>query len=120
MLNDLCIQHIYIPTSKPIKLFNDNTASVCWFKKTTTKGLHHITICENAIQEYVDNEFVSNCHIGSKQNLADIFTKEFKDISLFLTLRNMITSVPLEILTNRRMGRNAHYAHVSSSIRKNY
>ena len=104
-----------MPTSQPIEVFNDNTACVCWSKKTTTKGLRHITVRENAIRESVDNKFVTIRHIGSKQNLADIFTKEMKDISLFLTLRNMVTSIAPPIIINRRKGGNAHHARVFSS-----
>ena len=119
MLNDLKIKDLYIPHNQPIELYNDNTACVCWSKKTTTKGLRHITIRENAIRESVDSKFVSIRHIGSKQNIADIFTKEFKDVSLFLTLRNMVTSVPPAFLINRRKGGNARYAQSSSSPFKN-
>ena len=54
----------------PIIGYNDNTVCVCWSKLTTTKGLWHITINENAIRESVDNMFVKG-----KTNLADLFTK---------------------------------------------
>ena len=101
MLHDLQLKHIFMPTNRPIHLYNDNSACVCWSKKTTTKGLRHLTVRENAIRESVDKKFISVRHIGSKQNLADIFTKEFKNVSLFLTIRNMITSVaPLTKIKN--------------------
>ena len=74
-------------------------------KKTTTKGLRHLTVRENAIRESVDKNFISGKHIGSKRNLADIFTKEFRDVSMFLTLWEMITSVAPSIkINNRRKG----------------
>ena len=116
MLTDLHLQHIFMPTSKPIEIFNDNTACVCWSKKTTTKGLHHITVREN-VRESVDSKFISVKHIGSKQNLADIFTKEFKNISLFLTLRDMITSIaPLVKNHNRSKGGIVRYMRACSSV----
>ena len=110
MLTDLNLKHIFMPTSSPIELYNDNTACVCWSKKTTTKGLRHITVRENAIRESIDSKFISVKHIGSKQNLADIFTKEFKNMSLFLTLRDMITSIaPLIKINSHSKGGIARY-----------
>ena len=116
MLTDLNLKHIFMPTSRPIELYNDNSACVCWSKTTTTKGLRHLTVRENAIRESVDNKFISVRHIGSKQNLADIFTKEFKNISLFLTLRDLITSVaPLVQINNHNKGGIVRYMCACSS-----
>jgi hypothetical protein len=58
----------------------------------TTKGLRHITIRENAIRESVDNKFIRVLHIEGKTNIADIFTKEMKDILHFCTLRDLLVS----------------------------
>lgn len=37
----------------PITIWNDNRACVCWSKNTTTKGLRHVQIRENAVHEGV-------------------------------------------------------------------
>ena len=37
----------------PLQLYNDNMACVLWTKSTTTKGLRHITIWENATTESI-------------------------------------------------------------------
>jgi hypothetical protein len=93
MADDLNISHILMP-GHPIKVYNDNNACVCWSKSLTTKGLRHITIRENAIRESVDNHFIEVLHIAGKTNLADMFTKEMKDVNHFLKLRNYIVSEP--------------------------
>jgi len=53
---------------------------------STTKGLRHIQMKENCISENVHNNFIQVCHIHGKINLADIFTKEMKDVSHFIEL----------------------------------
>ena len=93
IIQDMECTHIYTPTHKPIQVFNDNNACVCWYKSSTTKGLRHVSIRDNAIRESVANKTVSIRHIEGKINLADIFTKELKDKNAFLTMRNQITSI---------------------------
>ena len=78
----------------PINVYNDNNACVCWSKSTTTKGLRQITIRENAIRESVDNDFIKVLHIAGKTNIADLFTKEMKDISHFTKLSNLVVTSP--------------------------
>ena len=75
IINDMNTAHIYTPNKEPIQVYNDNNACVCWSKSTTTKGLRHITIRENAIRESVSNKTVSIKHIEGKINIADIFKK---------------------------------------------
>ena len=89
MCHDLDMQTIYMPGA-PINVYNDNNACVCWSKTHTTKGLHHITIRENAICESMDTKFIDVRHIAGKTNLADMFTKEMKDTSHFITMRDLI------------------------------
>ena len=91
---DMNAQNIYIPNADPIEIYNNNNAYVCWGKSTTTKGLCHMTIRENAIRKSVTNKVVSSTHIEGKINIADIFTKGLKDANLFIILRNLITSIP--------------------------
>ena len=95
MAIDLKIEHILLPKD-PIKVYNNNMACVCWSKATTTKGLRHITIRENAIRESVDSKFIAVAHVAGKKNIADIFTKEMKDTALFIVLRDLIVTDPPE------------------------
>lgn len=83
----LDVKHLFMPTTNII--YNDNKACVQWSKCATTKGLRHIQMRENRIRENITSDFVSICHIEGKVNLADIFTKEMKDTSHFVELRNM-------------------------------
>lgn len=74
----------------PTEIYNDNSACVNWSKATTTKGLRHIQMRENAIREAVANDFVSVKHIEGKVNLADMFTKEDKDVEHFVRTRDHV------------------------------
>ena len=76
----------------PTTVFNDNNACVCWSKNTTTKGLRHIQMRENAIRESVLNDFVSVKHIEGKINLSDMFTKEDRDAEHFIQIRDLVLS----------------------------
>jgi hypothetical protein len=84
----LGIKETFMPGTNVI--FNDNQACVNWSKSTTTKGLRHIQIWENQIRENIANQFVSIHQIDGKKNLADLFTKEMKDISHFVELRDLM------------------------------
>jgi hypothetical protein len=70
-------------------IFNDNKACVQWSKNATTKGLRHIQMRENQVRENVMSKFVSIQHIDGKLNLADIFTKEMKDVAHYVELRDL-------------------------------
>jgi hypothetical protein len=76
--------------STPTPIYNDNSACVCWSKATTTKGLRHIQMRENAIRESVLSDFITIQHIEGKLNLADMFTKEDKDTAHFIQIRDLI------------------------------
>ena len=84
----------------PTQIFNDNSACVCWSKATTTKGLRHIQMRENAIREAVLSDFVSVSHIEGKVNLADMFTKEDKDTPHFILAKHHVMGHSLEYLFN--------------------
>jgi hypothetical protein len=83
----------------PTPIYNDNAACVCWSKNTTTKGLRHIQIRENAIRESVINKFVDVRHCEGKRNLSDMFTKEDRDAAHYIIIRDyiMCDSIPNEI-----------------------
>jgi hypothetical protein len=72
----------------PTQVYNDNQGCVDWCKTTTTSGMKHICLRENAIRESIVNEEISIHHISGKRNPADIFTKELKDASHFCMLRD--------------------------------
>jgi hypothetical protein len=70
-------------------IYNDNNACVQWSKNTTTKGLHHIQMKENRVRENILSKFVTIRHVDGKVNIADIFTKEMKDTTHFVELRDL-------------------------------
>ena len=74
----------------PTPIYNDNAACIAWSKTTTTKGLRHIQIRENAVREAVLDDFASIRHVEGKVNLADLFTKEDKDVAHFQRTRDII------------------------------
>jgi hypothetical protein len=86
-LTFLNVKHIFMPDTTVI--YNDNKACIEWSKKATTKGLRCIQMRENRISENVLSHFVSIEHIYGKLNVADIFTKEMKDIAHFVELRDL-------------------------------
>jgi hypothetical protein len=87
LLEFLGVKDLFMPNTTII--YNDNRACVLWSKKATTKGLRHIQMRENRVRENIASQFVDVCHIDGKINLADIFTKEMKDTSHFVELRDL-------------------------------
>ena len=67
-------------------IYNDNMACVLWSHNKTSKGLRHIQVKENFIKENID--LLSIQHIQGKINPADILSKEDKDPSHFVSIRN--------------------------------
>ncbi len=88
ILEFLEVKHIFMPGTTTV--FNDNNACVNWAKRCTTKGLRHIQMRENHVRENVESQFVHIKHIGGKVNLADLFTKEMKDTTHFVELRDLM------------------------------
>jgi hypothetical protein len=87
LLEFLGVKDLFMPNTTII--YNDNRACVLWSKKATTKGLCHIQMRENRVRENIASQFVDVRHIDGKINLADIFTKEMKDTSHFVELRDL-------------------------------
>jgi len=87
ILEFLGVKDIFMPSTSII--FNDNNGCVQWSKAATTKGLRHIQMRENRIRENIVSKFVKILHIDGKINLADVFTKEIKDISHFVEIRDL-------------------------------
>ena len=71
-------------------IYNDNNACVCWSHNMTTKDLRHIQIRENGIREMVQKNLIEVQHISGKTNLADLFTKEDKDVEHFISIRDVL------------------------------
>jgi hypothetical protein len=84
----LDVKEIFMPGSTTI--YNDNRACVIWSKCSTTKGLRSIQMRENMIRENILSKFVTISHVDGKLNLADMFTKEMKDIAHFVHLRDLL------------------------------
>ena len=80
----------------PTTIYNDNMACVLWSKNRTTRSIRHIQIRENAVHEAVQNKTADVKHVARIDNLADIFTKEDKDNTHFIRIRDSILSRPLD------------------------
>ena len=95
ILQDLDLDSTMV--TKPFTIYNDNQACIDWSKTLTSKGLRHITIRNNAVRESVQNRFADIKHIEGKLNPSDGFTKEEKDTSHFLSIRDILVSPPLNL-----------------------
>ena len=93
-INELNLKSIIIPNT--INIYNDNRTCVDWSETTTTKGLRHITIRENAVRESIETGLVEHEHIQGLLNVSDIFTKEDKDINQFIQLHDILVSDPFQ------------------------
>ena len=71
-------------------VYVDNAACVDWSKNTTTKGLRHIQMRENHVRENIITHLLTIKKIDGKLNLADLFTKEHKDIAHYVMIRDMM------------------------------
>lgn len=92
MINDLNLTKDLM--SSPTKLYNDNMACIHWSRNSTSKNIRHLQIRDNAIRESVQNKTIAVIHIDGKLNLADIFTKEDKDVAHYLLIRDSLVKLP--------------------------
>ncbi len=76
-------------------IYNDNKGAVDWSNSSSTKGMRHVNIRENAVREAI-HEFneITVSHIPGQSNPADILTKEFKSDVTFRALRGLLLSYP--------------------------
>ena len=90
-----------INLSQATAIYNDNQGAVNWSNTSSTKGMRHVNIRENAVREAI-HEFneVSVSHIPGPCNPSDIFTKEFKSDVTFRSLRGLLLFSPTHILSN--------------------
>ncbi len=63
--------------------------------------MNWVHLCENLVSENVLSNNITVSHIPGKSNLSDIFTKEFRDVSHFLSLRNLSLVLSTEFSTGR-------------------
>eukprot|EP00957_Ditylum_brightwellii_P182658 13913403-Ditylum_brightwellii.AAC.1 len=79
---------------KPTPVYNDNRACMDWCHSSSNKGMRHIDMKENLICECVHHGDLRVEHIQGKLNLSDLMTKEHKDVSLFLAMRDCVVPLP--------------------------
>jgi len=92
IIQDLDLQNDLLTSTT--KIYNDNMACVLlWSKNLTTKGPRYLQIRENAIIENKDKIDIQ--HNSSQINPVDIFSKEDKDPSHFIKLRDSMIHSPL-------------------------
>ena len=84
----ILFRDINLPITSPMSIKNDNQGAIHWTKGTTTKKMRWVDLRENLVGENILNKNIDVTHIPGKLNLSDIFTKEFRDVSQFLFLRN--------------------------------
>ena len=96
LLEDLNLLSTF--TNGPIPIHNDNQSAVQWSYHMTQKATRYIQIRDNAVREEVQSGFIKPVHIPGKQNLADLFTKELKDVSAFEMIRDILVVSEAEAL----------------------
>ncbi len=90
ILSDLSL----LDNSSPSPVYIDNCGAVDWSISFSSKGMRHVNIHANGIQEaWLLNE-ISIHHIPGVSNPADLFTKEFKSDTLFHTLHGLLLFYP--------------------------
>ena len=110
ILKDLQLDKLFI-TDKMLVL-NDNMAGVQWSKNKTSKGLRHVQIKENGVRE--NKHLIDVRHCEGSTNLADMMSKEDKNASHFIAIRNEI--VPPPFTANRTSVQNNIQVRFSSKI----
>ena len=71
-------------------------ACVQWTKNRTTKSIRHIQLRENAVREAVQNGTITVHHVPGKSNPSDILTKEDKDSTHYISMRDCVVSAPID------------------------
>ena len=92
IIEDLDMTEYFFQPTTPI--FNDNAGCVDWSKSYTMKSIRHMQIRENLVRENVQSNFITIKHCEGKLNIADLFTKEDKDVSHFCTIRDVLVQDP--------------------------
>ena len=90
LIQDLNLQDTLL--NKTIHIYNDSMACVHWTKNRTTRSIRHIQLRENAVREAVQNGLISVHHVPGTNNPSDILTKEDRDVSHYISLRDCVVS----------------------------
>jgi hypothetical protein len=78
---------------KPTPLWNDNRGCVDWAKGcTVSRKLRHINMRDLSVRLAHQLGHIDVRHIAGKRNIADLFTKEMKDVAHFREMAFTITS----------------------------
>ena len=92
IIEELNVGDIVMPNPTPV--YNDNAACIKWSHSLTTKGLRHLQMRENAVREQILAKNITLEHIAGAVNLADMFTKEDKDVAHFVLICNILMRPP--------------------------
>ena len=89
LLQDLNMEDGFMPTP----LYNDNRGCVDWTKGcTVSRKLRHVNMRNLGVRLAQKNQEIDMKHIPGKRNIADILTKEHKDVEHFRNMMKTITS----------------------------
>jgi hypothetical protein len=94
MFRHVLVELGLLDISLPTTIYNDNRGAVDWSNSSSTKGMRHVNIRENAVREAKEFNEVSILHIAGASNPSDLFSKEFKSDAIFRTLRGLLLSFP--------------------------
>ena len=82
-----------VESKSPIPLFNDNRGAVDWSTGCSiSKKLRHFNIRDVAVRNDLASGNISISHLPGKCNIADIFTKEIWNDTLFQSLAFQLIS----------------------------
>lgn len=87
----ILLHNLNLPLQSLVPVFNDDMGAVGWCKGTITKITCHIDLQENHGKENINSRIPLD-DVPRKTNLADIFTKEYKDSSFYLRRDLLIPS----------------------------
>ena len=86
LFSDLHMPDVNLPTT----LWNDNKGAVEWSHNCANKKMRHLNICNMAVHDAHRCSDIIISHLPGDLNVADLFTKEHKDDTHFIHLRNII------------------------------
>ena len=89
LLQDLGAEDGNIPTP----VYNDNRGTVDWSQGcTVSRKLRHVNMRNLLVRLHQRVGNISVIHVDGKKNIADLFTKEMKDVQHYLEMRDVVTS----------------------------
>ena len=88
------LQDLGLPDgTDPTPIYNDNKGCVDWTQGcSVSRNLRHVNLRNMAVRMAIRNQEVKVFHIPGKKNIADILTKEHKDVEHFCAMMQTITS----------------------------